>query len=229
MAARTIDQTEENSEMDSNRFDAWTRRVGGARSRHAMLGLLGSGALAAALPAAGAMAIDACALEGATCKNNADCCSQRCRRHKGKKRGQCRCSRIEGTECQSDADCCTKHTLVCDVATTHTCVIEQISDRARKRDVAGVDPADMLARAAALPIATWSYTFDDPTVRHIGPMAQDFAALFGVGADDRHIHPIDGQGVALAAIQGLYAEVQRLQTEQAALHARLATLEAERA
>jgi hypothetical protein len=99
------------------------------------------------------------------------------------------------------------------------------SDRARKRDVAGVDPADMLARVAALPVASWSYTFDDPAVRHIGPMAQDFAALFDVGADDRHIHPIDGQGIALAAIQGLYAEVQRLQAEQAALRARLAALE----
>jgi hypothetical protein len=56
-------------------------------------------------------------------------------------------------------------------------------------------------------------------------MAQDFAALFGVGADDRHIHPLDGQGVALAAIQGLGAEVARLHHANAALAARLARLE----
>jgi hypothetical protein len=35
-------------------------------------------------------------------------------------------------------------------------------------------------------------------------MAQDFAALFGVGEDDKHIHPVDAQGVAFASIQALY-------------------------
>ncbi|HET7095217.1 MAG TPA: tail fiber domain-containing protein, partial [Thermomicrobiales bacterium] len=127
-------------------------------------------------------------------------------------------------ECLTAADCCANQGFVCDAG---ECARGMISDRQRKRDIASVDPADMLARAAALPVASWSYTFDDPAVRHIGPMAQDFAALFGVGADDRHIHPVDGQGVALAAIQGLYAEVRRLQGEQAALQARLAELEAE--
>jgi hypothetical protein len=84
----------------------------------------------------------------------------------------------------------------------------------------------MLNRVRELPISTWNYTSDDPAVRHIGPMAQDFAALFGVGADDRHIHPLDSQGVALAAIQGLLGEVEALRAENARLAARLATLEA---
>ena len=53
----------------------------------------------------------------------------------------------------------------------------------------------------------------------------DFAAAFGVGADDRHIHPIDGQGVALAAIQGLIDRVENLREENARLAARLAALE----
>ncbi|MCC7022737.1 MAG: hypothetical protein IT338_07915, partial [Thermomicrobiales bacterium] len=54
---------------------------------------------------------------------------------------------------------------------------------------------------------------------------QDFAALFGVGADDRHIHPLDGQGVALAAIQGLAEELARLRAENAQLAARLQAIE----
>jgi hypothetical protein len=83
----------------------------------------------------------------------------------------------------------------------------------------------MLARVQALPISTWNYTSDDPSIRHIGPMAQDFAATFGVGADDRHIHPIDGQGVVLAAIQGLIAEVEGLREENVRLATRLAALE----
>jgi trimeric autotransporter adhesin len=41
-------------------------------------------------------------------------------------------------------------------------------------------------------------------------MAQDFAAAFGVGSDDRSIGTLDSSGVALAAIQALYEEVQEL-------------------
>ena len=44
--------------------------------------------------------------------------------------------------------------------------------------------------------------------RHLGPTAQDFRAAFGLGEDDTTISTVDEQGVALAAIQGLYAVVQ---------------------
>jgi hypothetical protein len=53
-----------------------------------------------------------------------------------------------------------------------------------------------------------SWTFKGQAVRHIGPMAQDFHAAFKVGADDKHISTIDEGGVALAAIQGLYQELE---------------------
>lgn len=49
-------------------------------------------------------------------------------------------------------------------------------------DFAAVDPRDVLAKVAALPITTWNYTFEDASVRHIGPMAQDFRTGFDVGA-----------------------------------------------
>ena len=50
----------------------------------------------------------------------------------------------------------------------------------------------------------------------MGPMAQDFYAAFGLGEDDTHISTVDADGVALAAIQGLYAENQALKAEVAA-------------
>jgi hypothetical protein len=103
-----------------------------------------------------------------------------------------------------------------------------ISDRHAKANLGSVDPAGVLERVRNLPISTWNYTSDEPSVRHIGPMAQDFAATFGVGGDDRHIHVVDGQGVALAAIQGLLREVEALRDENAALATRLAALEARR-
>ena len=123
--------------------------------------------------------------------------------------------------CTSDAECQAGEQCLAGVCISTA----MISDRALKANIAAVDPVDMLARVRELPIATWNYTSDDPAIRHIGPMAQDFAATFGVGADDRHIHPVDGHGVALAAIQGLAVELARLREENAALAARLAALE----
>jgi hypothetical protein len=79
-----------------------------------------------------------------------------------------------------------------------------MSDRNLKDNFAAVDRREVLARVGEMPISTWNYTFEDPAIRHIGPMAQDFYAAFGVGEDDRHIFPLDATGVSLAAVQGLY-------------------------
>ena len=44
---------------------------------------------------------------------------------------------------------------------------------------------------------------DDGGVRHVGPIAEDFHAAFGLGIDDKHITPADVGGVSLVAIQAL--------------------------
>ena len=117
------------------------------------------------------------------------------------------------------------------------------SDRNVKKDFAPVDPQEVLRKVAALPLHTWTYTNESAGIRHLGPVAQDFHAAFGVGADDKHIATVDADGVALAAIQGLNEKVevrsdkaevrirefeQRLEqkeTEITELKARLAALE----
>ncbi len=99
------------------------------------------------------------------------------------------------------------------------------SDRELKANFAPVDGRDIVARLAAIPIQTWNYKAEDPSVRHIGPVAQDFAAGFRVGADDTHISTVDAAGVALAAIKGLHEMVQEKDVKIAALEARLAALE----
>jgi hypothetical protein len=101
-----------------------------------------------------------------------------------------------------------------------------VSDRAVKTDIRAIEPGDVLAQVAALPITTWRYRAQDDSIRHIGPMAQDFHAAFGVGEDERHITAVDADGVALAAIQGLNAKVEQ---ENEELRARLATVESGRA
>ena len=82
-----------------------------------------------------------------------------------------------------------------------------VSDRNLKHDVVPVDPGAVLDGLARLPIATWSYKSDDSAVRHMGAMAQDFHAEFGLGDTDKAYNPVDAHGVEMAAIQALYAKV----------------------
>jgi hypothetical protein len=91
-----------------------------------------------------------------------------------------------------------------------------ISDRNRKHDIVAVDPDDILGRLAKLQIAKWTYNFE-PGVRHVGPMAQDFAAAFEVGATDKRIFTVDANGVALASIQALLHRVDDLKSANTAL------------
>jgi hypothetical protein len=96
------------------------------------------------------------------------------------------------------------------------------SDRHAKDDFGAVDPRAVLDQVAALPITQWRYKTDASGLRHLGPMAQDFHAAFGLnGADDQHIATVDEGGVALAAIQGLNQklteELKRRDAENAEL------------
>ncbi len=99
------------------------------------------------------------------------------------------------------------------------------SDRALKENLAPVDSQEILARLADVPITTWNYKASETGARHISPMAQDFYAAFGVGEDNKHLSALDTNGVALAAIQGLYTQNQALQQQVNDLEARLSALE----
>jgi hypothetical protein len=98
------------------------------------------------------------------------------------------------------------------------------SDRNMKENFAPVQPREVLEKVAALPLSSWNYKADAPT-RHLGPMAQDFYAAFGIGPDDKHIATVDAEGVALAAIQGLNQKLEEQRAENAELKQRLERLE----
>lgn len=100
-----------------------------------------------------------------------------------------------------------------------------ISDRNVKEGFAPIDGDALLDTLATVPITTWRYREQDLGVRHIGPMAQDFQAAFGVGASDEFIFQVDADGVALAAIQALRGRVVTLQAENAALHETLTAVQ----
>jgi len=91
--------------------------------------------------------------------------------------------------------------------------LAQNSDVNAKRDIDAVDGAHVLTKLAQLPISEWAYK-NDPGVRHVGPMAQDFYSTFRLGSDNTKIAPGDMAGVSLAAIQALQAEIVSLKHEK---------------
>lgn len=115
------------------------------------------------------------------------------------------------------------------VGTVYANGVALTSDRNAKENFAAINPRQVLARVAALPVTEWNYK-TDKNVEHIGPVAQDFQAAFGLnGNDDKHISVVDEGGVALAAIQGLNQKLEeQVEQKDAAiqdLNARLERLE----
>ena len=88
-----------------------------------------------------------------------------------------------------------------------------LSDRNMKCDFEPVDKQDVLDKIAEMPIEEWSYITQDESIRHIGPVAQDFYEAFGLGEGDHFIGSSDADGVALVAIQALCERLDQKEAE----------------
>ena len=82
------------------------------------------------------------------------------------------------------------------------------SDRNLKANFSTINPRFILDRLSTIPIQSWNYKSESDAVRHIGPMAQDFRAAFGLGKDDHTLNTVDVNGVTMASIQALYQMMQ---------------------
>jgi hypothetical protein len=91
-------------------------------------------------------------------------------------------------------------------------LLTENSDRDAKQNIVPLVSQDILAKIVNLEVLEWSY-IDAPNQRHIGPMAQDFHAAFGLGRDNKHIATLDTSGVALLGIKALAEEDQRIAEE----------------
>ena len=87
------------------------------------------------------------------------------------------------------------------------------SDRNLKENIIPSEGGEILRRLVQIPVSYWNAKGGDAANRHLGPMAQDFYAAFGLGTDDTHINTGDLDGVALASIQGLYQLLQEKDTK----------------
>jgi hypothetical protein len=149
--------------------------------------------------------------------------------------GECPCATAcvqESGSCAASETCCSGLTCCAGVPVPqgqeYCGKICPKSDVNLKRGFASVDESAILERLAALPISTWSYRTESSEVQHLGPMAQDFKAAFGLGESDRTNLQVDADGVAFAAIQALRQRLVELETRNRKLEDRLESLEAER-
>jgi trimeric autotransporter adhesin len=93
------------------------------------------------------------------------------------------------------------------------------SDRGTKEDFRQVNGEEVLAKVAGMPVESWRYKTEAAGVRHVGPVAQDFRAAFGLGTDDKSIGMLDIDGVNMVAIQALERRTRELNAKSAEVDA----------
>lgn len=98
---------------------------------------------------------------------------------------------------------------------TNTCDVN------RKEDFTDIDRNLLLQKIAQLNIQHWRYK--GTREYHISPTAQQFYALFGLGADNKGISTVDPAGIALAAIQQLVKQNEVLEQRITRLEQQLAS------
>lgn len=102
------------------------------------------------------------------------------------------------------------------------------SSRLTKENFASVNGEEILTTVRNLPISTWNYINEGQSVRHIGPMAEDFYSAFNLGVGNTSIGVQDLASVSLAAVKALEertAELQKKTEEVDILRAQLASME----
>ena len=88
-----------------------------------------------------------------------------------------------------------------------------VSDRKKKENFQDVDPELLIGKLSEIPIQSWNYKSQNPAIRHIGIVAQDFYQNFGYGDNDTTLAWIDVAGVNMAVIKGLISRTDTLEKQ----------------
>ncbi len=99
------------------------------------------------------------------------------------------------------------------------------SSRKLKENFVAVDGEDVLKRLRSIPITTWSMIGGDPSVKHLGPVAEDFYKAFPLGLGKTTIGMGDIDGVNLAAAKALEARTKTMRAEITARDKTIAELQ----
>ncbi len=106
-----------------------------------------------------------------------------------------------------------------------------LSDKNKKENFKKVDGKKILDEIRNLEVTTWNYKSQADSIRHMGPMAQDFYKSFKLGSDDKTITTTDIDGVNLAALKELEKLTRELEQKNeiiGTLESNVAALQAEK-
>jgi hypothetical protein len=92
-----------------------------------------------------------------------------------------------------------------------------LSDRERKENITTLDTEEYLNRLDGIEVYEWSYIAQDSSIRHIGPMAQDFYKTFELGTDSTTINSGDFDGVNMLLLKALDNKMDVLELQEAEL------------
>jgi hypothetical protein len=84
-----------------------------------------------------------------------------------------------------------------------------VSDENKKTNFTEVDKDQILVGILELGITRWNYKSDSDHITHIGPTAQQFYSVFGVGDNDKTISTLDPASIALVGVQALSEQITR--------------------
>lgn len=100
-----------------------------------------------------------------------------------------------------------------------------ISDRNKKENFRSIDGEELLSKIRSMSIAEWNYKNSDPSIKYMGPVAQDFYAAFRLGGTDSlGINSICIDGVNMAAVHALERRTTELRERMAELEVLKTTL-----
>lgn len=120
-------------------------------------------------------------------------------------------------------------TLGADGSLTISGLLSEGSSATLKHNLRNTDDEAILETVCSMKMKRWQYLDDPSQAEHIGPIAEEFHAAFGVGSNEKRLASMDVAGVALASVRALNekleTENQKLEAQNEALEARLARLE----
>ncbi len=85
-----------------------------------------------------------------------------------------------------------------------------VSDKNKKEHFQLVNAEEVLDKIEKLEISSWNYKSQHPSIRHIGPMAQDFYKAFKLGDNNKTISVMDMDGITLVGIKSLHQRINFL-------------------
>ncbi len=89
-----------------------------------------------------------------------------------------------------------------------------LSDSTKKDNITPIEPLEFINKIDDIEVFRWSYKSQNQSIKHIGPMAQDFHQTFEVGLDSTSINSGDFDGINLLLLKGLKEKVELIEGQK---------------